>query len=543
MTTLSVPRGWETPIELSGFEQSPNYADTVAFLHRLDHHSPIVSIRSFGTSTQGQDLVYAKVSKGGRKRPVVLIQGGIHAGEIDGKDAGMMLLRDIVAGARSDLIDEVDIVFVPVLNADAHENASDDGRPTQRGPLAKGARTNSQGLDLNRDYARLESAEISAVVKLLQQYDPELYVDVHVSDGTDYQYDITYAFAGWGTYARSRQTAEWLMGPYSRDLQASLTAAGHVPGIYPSWVDENAPSQGLRIAMEAPRYSTGYGDFIGVPTVLVETHTFKPYRQRVLGTYALLVQSLRSVARDADRIAAAKKADRSERAPSLAVAWERDPVPLEVRPFQGYRYETYESAASGARELKWTGKPVQVQMPVYGTRVTQTAAIPQAWWIPIGNDRIVELLKSHGVTFERIVQPKRVTLEQRYMATGQSRETVHSAQEETLMPTGSIRVSANQPLRLLAAALLEPSSQDSVLAMGWFDRSLPSESSLPRHVLAPMADAMMESDVSARRAFEQALAADESFAADPMARLRWWEARSPYQRRAWWRYPILVERR
>ncbi len=540
--TQSVPSGWETPVELSGFKESPTYAETVSFLHRLEQESPNVSVQSFGTSAQGRELVYVKVSKGSAKRPVVLIQGGIHAGEIDGKDAGLMLLRDIVVGKRSDLIDTVDIVFVPVLNVDAHENASPDGRPTQRGPHIKGARTNSHGLDLNRDYARLESAEVPAVVKLLQRYDPALYIDVHVSDGTDYQYDVTYAFAGWGTYARSRQTAAWLMGPYSRDLQVSLTSAGHVPGVYPSWVDEDAPSRGLRIAMEAPRYSTGYGDFIGVPTVLVETHTFKPYRQRVLGTYALLEQSLRSVARDAAINSAAKKVDRGERAPSLAVAWERDPVPLEFRPFLGYHYGSYLSAASGARELKWTGKSEQVPMPVYGTRVTQNATIPQAWWILKGNDRLVALLESHGINVERLSEPKRVKLERHFMATGQSREAVHNEREEMLMPAGSVRVTSDQSLRLLAAALLEPTSDDSVLAMGWFDRSLPAESSLPRHVLAPMADAMMKSDAGARKEFERKLASDEHFAADPMARLRWWEQRSPYYRRTEWLYPVLMER-
>ena len=539
---LDVPDDWATVAEASGFSESPSYADTLSFLHRLQEHSPLLSVHSFGQTAEGRELVYVRASKGGGDRPVVMIQGGIHAGEIDGKDAGLMLLRDIAVRGRSDLLDAVDLVFIPVLNPDAHENASPVGRPSQRGPHVKGARTNALGLDLNRDYARLESPEVLAVVKLLHAFDPALYVDVHVSDGTDYQYDVTYAFAGWGTYARSRQTASWLMGGYSRDLQQALQAAGHVPGVYPSWVDENIPSQGLRISIESPRYSTGYGDFIGVPTVLVENHRFKPYRQRVLGTYVLMVQSLRSVARDAGRIADAKRADRLHRAASIAVAWERDPVPLETRAFKGYHYATYDSAASGARELKWTGKTETVPRPVYGTRATQWASIPVAWWIKPGNDRIVQLLQAHGVQIERIPADRRLALERVQMADGRERRAFDRSVHEVVMPTGSVRVPGDQALQLLAAALLEPASQDSVLAMGWFDRALPAESRLPRHLLAPMADAMMAGDPALRREFQQALASDAAFASDADARLRWWEKRSPYMERALWTYPILMER-
>lgn len=536
-----VPAGWATQVEASGFTTSPSYADTLAFLQRLAAASPLLSVQTFGTTPEGRDLIYVRASKGGPSKPVVMVQGGIHAGEIDGKDAGMMLLRDIAVGGRADLLDQVDLVFVPVLNADAHENSSALGRPIQRGPAHKGARTNAAGLDLNRDYARLESREVSAVVTLLQKFDPALYVDVHVSDGIDYQYDITYTFAGWGTYARSRQTAAWLMGTYSEDMQRALTAAGHTPGVYPSWVDEDVPSKGLRISIESPRYSTGYGDFIGVPTVLVENHTLKPYEQRVRGTYTLIEQSLRSVARDHAAIDAAKRADRAQRAAALAATWEVDPVPLETRAFPGLRYDTYLSPASGARELKWTGQKQTIPLPVFGTRVTASADIPTAWWLKPGNERIVDLLRKHAIAHEVIDKAQPRTLQAVRYAKGSERGIGLRADEQILMPAGSVRIPADQPLRLLAAALLEPQSQDSVLAMGWLDRGLPAESSLSRHLLAPMADAMMAAQPELRREFEAALAEDPQFAADPVARLQWWEKRSPYYTRSLWTYPVLRE--
>jgi len=548
VASRSVPAQWLTPVERSSFVDSPSQAETLAFLRRMADQSPWLQVETFGRSSQGRELVYVRASKSTgaagahSDRPVVMVQGGIHAGEIDGKDAGMMLLRDIAFGGRDALIDDVDLVFVPVLNVDAHAAASPLGRPSQRGPSHKGARTSAQGLDLNRDYTRLASPEVSAVVALLQRFDPALYIDVHVSDGPDYQYDVTWAFAGWGTHARSRRTAEWLMTRWSDDARAALQARGHQPGIYPSWMDENVPTRGLRISHESPRYSTGYGDFIGVPTVLVENHRFKPYRQRVLGTYALIEQSLRSVARDDKRIAQAKAEDRAARPATIAVRWERDPVPLETVAFKGYRYEHYLSPASGARELRWTGEPTELSLPLHGTRVTAAAAIPEAWWIPAGNPEMVAALGAHGIRTDTLAAPRTLELETVQMANGQQRDGFVRSQRRITLALGSTRVLADQPLRLLAAALLEPQSQDSLLASGRFDAALPEESPLPRHLLAPMADAMMRSRPALRAVFEQRLADDAAFAADPQARLRWWEQQSEYMQRARWTYPVYAER-
>ncbi|MBK0052717.1 M14 family metallopeptidase [Stenotrophomonas sp. S39] len=533
--------GWETLAEESGFQSAPTYDEAMEYLHRLSKSSQMISIHQLGRTSQGRDIFYAKASKGGTTRPVVLIQAGIHSGEIDGLDAGMMLLRDIAVRGQADLLEHVDVVFIPVLNVDGHSEAEKSGRPSQRGPDRKGTRTNAQGLDLNRDFARLESPEVRAVVKLLHQIDPALYIDVHASDGTDYQYDVTWTFAGWGKYARSRSTADWLMGQYSQDVEAALIAAGHSPAIYPSWVNEDAPSQGLRISIESPRYSTGYGDFISVPTVLVENHRFKSYRQRVLGTYALLKQSLHTVARDAAIIERAKEADRSARSMSIAVRWERDPTPIEYRDFKSYDYGSYLSAASGARELRWTGMPQTQRLPVYGTRTTEVAKLPVAWLIPPGNQNIIDLLHAHGIVTETISGERTSLVERTRMTNGLQRGGFNRSRAKVRLLAGTVRVPADQPLQLLAAALLEPSSQDSILALGWYDRALSPEAALPRHLLAPLADRMMGSDSGLRAEFQKALAENSAFAADPLARLRWWEAQSSYGERTLWTYPVFHE--
>ncbi|KQQ36255.1 carboxypeptidase [Duganella sp. Leaf126] len=536
-----------TPAERSGFQVSPTYAQTIDYLRTLTAASPLLSLHTFGRSFQGRELVYVRASKAatdkpGIRKPVVLVQAGIHSGEIDGKDAGLMLLRDIARRGRDDLLDAVDLVFIPILNVDGHESASTIGRPHQNGPQIKGARTNGQGLDLNRDYARLQSPEIAAVVKLLQTFDPALYIDVHVSDGIDYQYDVTYTYPGWGTYARSRATADWLMTSYHGAVHAALGAQGHVPDLYPSWVDEDAPEKGLRISAEGPRYSTGYGDFVGIPTVLVENHVMKPYKRRVLGTYVLLEQSLKTVARDSARIAAAKAQDRADRPAQLMVRWERDAAPLSTKTFKGYRYETYVSPVSGVRERRDTGEPIDIAMPVFGVRSLRDVALPTAWWISADQQAMIAALRRHGIVMEELKAPRTLTLEAAQLLSGKDRTAPQRVRKQWTLAAGSVRIPADQPFHLLAAALLEPESDDSFLANGWFDNALPFEAQLPRHLLAPLADRMMAQDPALRAAFAEALAADPALAGDPSGRLRWWLVRSPYLDRARWTYPVLAER-
>ncbi|MCF5989672.1 carboxypeptidase, partial [Xanthomonas perforans] len=192
---------WMTPAERSDFASTPSYAQTRAWLQRLVAASPLLSLEVFGKTSEGRDLLLVRARKGKPGKPVVLAQAGIHGGEIDGKDAGLMLLRDIAQRGKDDLLDEVDFVFVPILNSDGHEQRGPLIGAALRGPQQMGWNTTTRGINLNRDYLNLEAPETRAVVRLLHTLDPALYIDLHVSGGLDHQYDITFTFAGWGTYA------------------------------------------------------------------------------------------------------------------------------------------------------------------------------------------------------------------------------------------------------------------------------------------------------------------------------------------------------
>lgn len=209
---------WITPGEKSGLTESPSYEETMAWLEKLNESSPYISINSIGTSEQGRTIQMVMVSKdqdftaeelSTSKKPLILFQAGIHAGEIDGKDAGMMLLRDINVGEKLELLDYANLLFIPILNVDGHERKSAYGRVNQRGPKIMGWRSNAVNLNLNRDYTKLETEGIQAIAKVIKDYDPDLYIDIHVTDGADYQYDVTYGFVETGGYSPKSSTSSF----------------------------------------------------------------------------------------------------------------------------------------------------------------------------------------------------------------------------------------------------------------------------------------------------------------------------------------------
>jgi murein tripeptide amidase MpaA len=219
---------WVTPAESTGFRRTPSYDETVAWLRRLASATRQIRLVSLGRSAEGCELWMVVASANGAAtpaelrangRPTLLAQAGIHAGEIDGKDAGLMLLRDLTVGKRRDLLQVANLLLVPILNADGHERVERYGRINQRGPENAGWRTTATNLNLNRDYTKLDAPETRAIVAALNAWDPELYLDLHVTDGGDYQYDL--ALGGVGRHGRSPAIAEWL----DRVLIPKLSAA------------------------------------------------------------------------------------------------------------------------------------------------------------------------------------------------------------------------------------------------------------------------------------------------------------------------------
>lgn len=540
---------WITPAERAGFDTTPSYAETRAWLEKLVAASPLLRIESFGSTAQGRDLYYVRASKGGVRKPVLLVQAGIHSGEIDGKDAGLMLLRDVALRGKHTLLDRADLVFVPIFNADGHERSSRWNRPNQRGPRSMGWRTTAQNLNLNRDYLKADTPEMRAMLALIRQVDPALYLDLHVTDGTDYQYDITYAFAGWrGRYAKSEAIGRWLDTRLRPVMDRALTGAGHVPGYYVNAVDNRNPDKGITHDPDTPRFSTGYGDLAHTPTVLLETHSLKPYRQRVLGTYVFVEAALKLIGEQDDVLRDAIAHDRADRPRTMVTSWKPVAKPIYTLDFKGVAHDRYRSPASGRDEVAWLGRPITQRIPVFGQQPAASVRLPVAWWVPSTAPEVIDRLRLHGVRFDTIAAPRTLDLDMVRLSNPKlgtaneghvplTADFTHTPRRET-MPVGSVRVPSDQPLGLVAAALLEAESGDGVLAWNFLPGILQRTEYIEGYAIAPLADRMLASDPALRRAFDAKVAADPSFAANGEARLAWFYERTPYYDERYLLYPI-----
>lgn len=540
---------WITPAEQANFVETPDYETTRAWLRRLVAASPLLTMESFGMSPQGRTLYYVRASKGGAGKPVVLVQAGIHAGEIDGKDAGLMLLRDIALRGKSSLLDKLDLVFVPIFNVDGHERATAFNRPNQRGPRLQGWRTTGQNLNLNRDYLKADTPEMQAMIGLLNRLDPVLYLDLHVTDGVDYQYDITFAYPGYnGYYAHAPAIGRWLDNSFRPAVNTALKTAGHIPGFYVDAVDAHDPDKGINNNPDAARYSTGYAELRQLPAVLLEAHSLKPYRQRVLGNYIFIEAALRRAGQDVDALRAAIADDRKARPEKITLTWKPLDTPLYDIDFLGISHDYFTSSASGRKEVRWLGKPVAQKMPVYGQTPDVTVTMPVAWWVPATEVRVIEHLKLHGIQYDIIDKARAVKLDMVRLSDPKLQAVdeghvplrasyTHESHNE-LMPAGSVRVPADQPKALLAATMLEAESTESLLSWGYFPHILQRTEYIEGYVIAPMAEQMLAADPALKAEFAAKLAADSAFAKDADARLAWFYAHSPYYDARYLLYPV-----
>lgn len=548
---------WVTPAERGQLRTTPRYDETVAYLKKLVAATPQLRMVSIGKSGEGRDLWMVIASKERAftpealrrsGKPTLLAQGGIHAGEIEGKDAGLMLLRDLtVRGTKRELLDGANFLFVPIFNVDGHERFTRFTRINQRGPEEGGWRTNSRNLNLNRDYMKADSSEMKAMIRTIDAWNPDLYIDLHVTDGADYQYDVTY---GWnGAAGFSPSLSIWLDRAYRPAVDRALREMGHIPG--PLIFTDDPLASGVVLGQSDARLSHGYGDARHMASVLVENHSLKPYDQRVLGMYVLLEQSLRTIGHDAAMLRDATRAERARRMKTIPLAWQ---VPANATPetmeILGIASRKTLSPISGGVRTEWLGQPVTLRAPLrQATEVTATVTRPSAYYVPPQWSEVIELLQLHGIKGEKLTAPREVEVTMYRFADpkfgaqqfeGHVRVTATATAEKhnETFPAGTFRVSTDQDLGTLAVLLLEPASGDSLFQWGFFNSILAPTEYVEGYIMEPMAERMLAEDPKLAEEFQKKVEQDEAFRSNPQARLQWLYERTPYYDERALLYPV-----
>jgi hypothetical protein len=549
---VPIPPDHYTKAELSTFKSTSSYEETIAFLLRLTKTSPYLHLDWFGTSGQGRKMPVVVASKEKAftpdeawktGKPVVLVNNSIHGGEVDGTDACLILLRDIALTNRPEVLDAVTLVVVPIYNVDGHERVSPYNRPNQDGPvLGMGFRTNARGLDLNRDFVKLDAPETRALVSLAAAWKPDLFIDDHVTDGVDMQPTLTLAYGSDPTTAKPLQ--EWLERVVPKALKGVETA-GYKTAPYVEWIDPLDPLKGIDDGSAPARYATGYFPLRAVPSILVETHSVKPYAQRVRANEAFLRSLLPLVGAERKSLFAARekaRADARHAAPGtpFVVDAETDRARPETIDVPAYVWRQEISPVTGTPGLRFDPtKPIAVKLPLFRhAKATKTVPRPAAYLVPAGFLEVEERLKVHGIRYERLekartlaVETSRVASSAPPAATYQGLTRVEAkltrAIETREVPAGSLYVPLDTELAPVIVNLLEPASPESLFAWGELSSALEQKEWIDPRVLDPLADAMLKKDPKLREEWEAKLK-DPAFAADTGARHRFFYEKTPY---------------
>jgi hypothetical protein len=505
-TPADYPR---TRPELTNYRETSHYADVRQFLDSLRVLGAPLAFGSIGKTSEGRDIPYVIASRPlvstpaaakALGRPIVYVQGNIHAGEVEGKDALLALLRDLTFSPAPNALDSVVLIAVPIYNADGNERFASQSvnRTEQNGPESVGTRANAQNLDLNRDYVKAEAPETRASLAMFSAWDPDVFVDLHTTDGSFHGYALTYspslspAAVFGGVYARdsllpvlrermrSRHGFEIFdYGNFATDERRSVADTS----VHEAWATYDA----------RPRFGTNYYGIRGRIAILSEAYSHDTLARRIASTRAFVGEILSLVAEKATAIRSL-----SARADSLPLAWGRSPDSVQMVAIRSELVATprmmdvlkedvqktgdsSQTQAGVPRGERRTGVMKTIRIPVYDRFVSTLDRAPPAAYVVAPQDTgVVTLLRLHGIRVERSDSAWRargetytidsiITSPRQFQGHREVRLKGRWERGFQVLPPGSFIVSTAQPLGALAVYLLEPESDDGFANWNFFD--------------------------------------------------------------------------
>lgn len=572
-----------TVAEQSGFQETGRIDEVDRLCAAMAAEWPqAVRAFEFGRSAEGRPMRALLATRCGAltpealhaaRTPILMLQAGIHPGESDGKDAGFIALREMLAASADETtLERIAVLFVPAFNTDGHERVGEWNRPNQNGPRVTGWRATAQNLNLNRDYAKADAPEMRALLQLVDRFDPLICADLHVTDGADFEPDLSLQVEP----ILQGDPELWSSGTDLRDqLIERLARQGSLPlPFYPDFAETDNPASGFVLTVYSPRFSTGYFPQRNRFTVLVETHSWKPYARRVQTTRNTIAALAEITAahgaawlertREADRRAAAlagsaltldfKSGWREPSAAGKSIAATQDSAASSIE-FRGYAYTRKPSTISGAPVTVYDPTTPELWRVPYRDRIEPTVVVrapARGYIVPHAYaEAIVPRLRCHGIKVEPMPEGVRGGRIEQFRAAkvsfsaqpfeGRMRAQISGAWEalDREIPERGQFVPIAQPLARLLVALLEPQAPDSFAAWGFFNAIFEQKEHLEPYVAEQVAAAVLAEQPALREAFEAKLTADPDFRADAAARLEFFARHHPSWDDRLFCYPIL----
>jgi hypothetical protein len=594
-SSKGVPHNLLTTGEKTDWNQTAVYTEAVVLMRTFERMSPDVKMIRFGTTSEGRpmyalivssDKAFTPTAAAKTNKAVILIQSGIHSGEIEGKDTALMLVRDMVITKRehqAEWLKNAIFIVIPVFNIDGHEARSPFNRANQNGPEITGTRAQAQQLNLNRDYVKGETPEMQGWLKLYHSWLPDFMFDNHVTDGADYQYDLTWDMAHHGDMGEP--TRSWVNDRFIPEINKRMEADGHLVSPYgalrsagqgggrggqggggqggtPDGGQRRDVGSGKReffVEVFSPRYSHLYTAALNRPCLLVETHSLKAAKTRAWANYDIMVhsidivtedpQKLRSAIHDADAKYAAMAGDRN--APPVYLAGKTSAAGHPLM-YHSLKSAPFQSPITGTMVPSYTAEKDDFETVIHdGIDTTAEAQEPLGFLVPAEWKNIADELALHGIVLEKTTKPLNQEFDTwrfsdvKHVVSGEAGQlidyTMTPVKEKIEIPAGSWYVSLKQPLARLIMALLHPAAPDALIRLGFAEpifQSMGRVGARP-YLSVPIANKVAEEHPEMLKEFEAKLQQDAAFAADPQTRLDWWMARSNYQPSAVNRYPVV----
>jgi hypothetical protein len=542
-----------TVSERSGFLHTGRYDEVIKLCADFQKAYPKqVKCIEFGRTPEGRPMKALVVTRSGaltaqaakqRGLPVVLVQGGIHAGEIDGKDAGFLALREVLENrAAPGALDKQVLLFVPVFNIDGHERFGKWNRPNQRGPVEMGWRTTAQNFNLNRDYLKADAPEMQAMLALVNAWDPLAYIDLHVTNGAKFEHDVSIQVEPVHSADPEMRKAGLAL---RTGILADIEKQGSLPhAFYMSFAENDNPASGFVDSVPDPRFSTGYFPLRNRMGVLVETHAWKDYPTRVRITRNTVVSALAQVAEHgkAWQKAAFEADARAAQLAGRAVALTYKATDkARMIDFRGYAYTRTPSEVSGILMTRYDETKPQIwTVPLRDEIVPDLLATAPAsgYIVPAAHAAMVaHKLKLHGIGYRTLAAEQARAEVETFRADKASfspgsfeshqRLALQGrwSKETRTLGKGALFVPIAQPKARLVMALLEPQAPDSLLAWGAFNNAFERKEYMEEYVAEEVAREQMAADPALAAQFKNKIESDPAFANSAQARLEFFARR------------------
>jgi hypothetical protein len=548
-----------TVFEKSGGMETATYQETISYYERLANTYPEINIQAIGKTDSGKSLHlvtlnadsefdFDKIRRSNKR--ILLINNGIHPGESDGIDATMILYRDIVQGKIS-MPENTVLATIPIYNVGGSLNRNTGTRANQNGPVEYGFRGNARNYDLNRDFIKCDTDNAKTFAQIFHFVKPDVFIDNHVSNGADYQYTLTHLFTQHNKLGGS--LGEYLNTVLMPALELKLAEKDWDITPYVN-VFNQIPEIGFSQFMDYPRYSTGYTTLWNTLGMMVETHMLKPYKQRVEGTYELMISMIEIIEDNHEAI----KAERDNAFTQLKIGsqysldWKIDSTNSTILNFKGYEGEFIKSEITGAKRLKYNRKKPFTKEIVYQNyfKPSIEVTIPKAYVVPQGWHNVIELLKLNNVEMKRFSRDTTITIESYRISKYETRKNAYEGhyphynteveltEKKVTYRTGDYLISTNQPAMRYLLETLEPNAPDSFFNWNFFDTILQQKEGFSPYVFEDEVLEILNSNPDLKKEFEAKKLSDSNFENNWYLQLNWIFEHTNHYEKAHMQYPI-----